>query len=250
MPRFHHPPPDWPRSQDDVPPVAIDQASWSARHKVLTSLGMLAVVGLLIGIRLDVPHRPDAPIAEAQGATPSAVVTQPALAPWPASEPRPPDPAAVRAHAQARTAAAARVDAEAELDPAAMPHVGDPVWDEPFEFTVTKIECDVRQIGGNWLNAIPAGQFCVVRIRVENFSDQPQAFYGDHQALVTTKGQRYSPSAEAASYLERSRSLRELIDPGDQLISRVVYDVPKRSTPDRLDLHASLYSPGVAVMLR
>ena len=178
------------------------------------------------------------------------MVTEPALAPWPASEPRPPDPAAVRAHAQARTAAAARVEAEAELDPAAMPRVGDPVWDEPFEFTVTKIECDVRQIGGNWLNAIPVGQFCVVRIRVENFSDRPQAFYGDHQVLVTTKGQRYSPSAEAASYLDQSRSLRELIDPGDQLTSRVVYDIPKRRTPDRLDLHASLDSPGVAVVLR
>jgi hypothetical protein len=233
-----------------VPPIAIVQASWSGRHKVLTSLGLLALLLLLIGIRLDVPDRPASPVAEAPGAASSALVTEPALPPWPASEPRPPDPAAVRAHAQARAAAAARVEAEDQLDPTAMPHVGDPVWDEPFEFTVTRIECDVRQIGGNWLNAIPLGQFCVVRINVENFSDRPQAFYGDHQVLITAKGQRYSPSAEAASYLEQSRSLRELIDPGDQLTSRVVYDIPRRSTPDRLDLHASLYSPGVAVVLR
>jgi hypothetical protein len=233
-----------------VPPALIVQPSWSERHKVLISFGLLALLLLLIGLRLDVPNGPDSAVAAAPDPEPSAVLVEPVLPPWPGSKPRPPDPAAVRAHAQAQTAAAARIAAEAELDPAAMPHVGDPVWDEPFEFTVTKIDCDVRQIGGNWLNAVPQGQFCVLKINVENFSDRPQAFYGHHQVLITTKGQRYSPSADAASYLEQSRSLRELIEPGDQLISQVVYDIPKRRTPERIDLHASLDSPGVAVVLR
>jgi hypothetical protein len=233
-----------------VPPVVIVQPSWSERHKVLLSFGLFALLLVLISLRFDVPKGPDPAVAVPPDPEPSAVLTEPTLPPWPDSNPRPADPAAVRAHAEAQAAATARIQAEAELDPAAMPHLGDPVRDEPLEFTVTTLECDVRQIGGNWLNAVPQGQFCVLKINVENFSDRSQAFYGDHQVLVTTKGQRYAPSADAASYLDQSRSLREVIDPGDQLISRVVYDIPKRSTPERIDLHASLDSPGVAVVLR
>lgn len=250
MPRFH-PPLDWPRSQDHVPPVAIAEPSWSVRHKVLTSLGLLALLILLIGARIGGgPEAPATAVIAAPAPNSSAVAADPSVAPWPESVPRPPDPATVRAHAEAQAAAKARTDAEGEIDPAALPHVGDPVVDQQFAFTVTEIECDVRQIGGRWLNAIAKGQFCLVTIDVANIGDRRQAFYGDHQVLVSTKGLRYSPSADAASYLDRSRSVHEQIDPGDQLTAQVVYDVPKRSTPDRIDLHASLYSPGVAVVLR
>lgn len=249
MPRFH-PPPDWPRSQDHVPPAATDQSSWSGRHKVLTSLGILALLTLLIGTRLGAPDYPKTAVGAVPGPDPTVVAADPSVAPWPKSSPRPPDLVAVRAHAEARAAAKARADAEAEVDPSAMPHIGDPVLDQQFVFTVTKIECDVRRIGSDWLNARAAGQFCLVSILVENIGDRPQAFYGDHQVLVDAKGYRYSASADAASYLDHSRSLREQINAGDRLTGQVVYDIPKLSRPDRIDLHASLYSPGVAVVLR
>ena len=248
------PPTDWPRSQDDVPPVGTAEPSWSVRHKVLTSLGLLALLVLLIGTRIGGGPGPETAVAQAPGQEASAVTADPSVtpsvAPRPASAPRPPDPAAVRAHAEAHVAAKARADAEAEVDPAALPQVGDPVVDQQFAFTVTDLECGVVQIGSRWLNAIAKGQFCLVTIDVANIGDRRQAFYGDHQVLVNTKGLRYSPSADAASYLDHSRSVYEQIDPGEQLTARVVYDMPKRSTPDRMDLHASLYSPGVAVVLR
>jgi hypothetical protein len=57
------------------------------------------------------------------------------------------------------------------------------------------------------------------------------------------------PGADAANYLEDSRSLYQQIAPGEQLAARVVYDMPKRSTSDRIDLHASLFSLGVTVVL-
>ncbi len=248
MPRFQ-PPPDWPRSQDDVSPAATVQASWSVRHKVLTSLGLLALLLLLVATRIDAPDGLETAVAGAPSPETSPVAADPSVAPWPGSAPRPPDPAAVRAHAQARAAAKARADAEAGVDPAVMPHVGDPVVDQQFEFTVTEIECDVRRIGGRWLNVIAKGQFCLVNLDVENVGHRRQAFYGDHQVLVDTEGKRYSPSADAANYLDDSRSLYEQIDPGEQLTARVVYDMPKRSTPDRIDLHASLFSLGVTVVL-
>jgi hypothetical protein len=96
---------------------------------------------------------------------------------------------------------------------------------------------------------VARGQFCVVNLDVENVDQRRQAFYGDRQVLVDTEGKRYSPSADAANYLEDSRSLYEQIDPGEQLTARVIYDLPKRSAPDRIDLHASLFSLGVTVVL-
>ena len=248
MPRFQ-PPPDWPRSPDDVSPTATVQSSWSVRHKLLTSLGLLALLLLLVATRIDAPDGLETAVAGAPRPETSPAAADPSVAPWPESAPRPPDPAAVRAHAQARADAKARADAEAGIDPAVMPHLGDPVVDQQFEFTVTKIECDVRRIGGRWLNVIAKGQFCLVTLDVQNVGHRRQAFYGDHQVLVDTVGKRYSPSADAANYLDDSRSLYEQIDPGEQLTARVVYDMPKRSTPDRLDLHASLFSLGATVVL-
>ncbi|MEU6998988.1 DUF4352 domain-containing protein [Nonomuraea sp. NPDC046570] len=127
------------------------------------------------------------------------------------------------------------------------PGIGSVVKDGEFSFKVTKLERKAR-VGGDFLNKDAQGVFLLVYVTVKNIGDEQQAFSSSAQKLYA-KGKEYEASAEAAIYLENSKSLYEEINPGNSVKGIVLFDVPKTLKPDSIELHDSLFSDGVRVDL-
>ncbi|WP_369373022.1 DUF4352 domain-containing protein [Promicromonospora sp. Populi] len=125
--------------------------------------------------------------------------------------------------------------------------LGDPVRDGKFEFTVTKIEADVAQIGDEYLGKKAQGQFLLVHLKVENIGDEAQTFFGDNLTAFDADGREFSADTEAAFYLDESNSFINEINPGNATDGIVVFDVPKDTKITTLELHDSFFSNGVTV---
>lgn len=128
--------------------------------------------------------------------------------------------------------------------------LNDPVRDGKFEFVVKKVECGETEIGDKYLSTKAQGQFCQVAMSIENVGDEPQSLFGDNQKLFDAKGREFSADTEAAIYLDASsQTLWEEINPGNKVDGVVVFDVPKKLEPTRLELHDSAFSNGVQITL-
>ncbi|MEV6961913.1 DUF4352 domain-containing protein [Streptomyces sp. NPDC051207] len=126
--------------------------------------------------------------------------------------------------------------------------LGDPVRDGKFQFTVTRIQPGVQQIGGEF-GKDAQGQFILVHVTVSNIGNESQLFDGSAQKLFDTKNREFSADTEAAIYLDESKSFLNEINPGNTVEGIVVFDVPKYVMPVKLRLHDSLFSGGVTVAL-
>jgi hypothetical protein len=215
--------------------VAKANRSWFARHKLLTALGVLAV--LVVGISLASGGDGDAPAAGA-GTSPSAPA---------ATEDAAPEATAPETTAPETTAAGPAEDA-APAEPAAA-GIGQPVRDGKFEFTVTSVEPGVARVGNEFLNKTAQGQFVLVHLTVTNIGDEAQYLFGDNQYAYDSAGRRFSADSEAGIYLEESASFINEINPGNTVEGIVVFDVPTDVTLTSLELHDSAFSGGVTVAL-
>jgi hypothetical protein len=131
------------------------------------------------------------------------------------------------------------------------PGIGTPVRDGKFEFTVTKVAPPVAQIGDSVLTKKAQGQFVLVNVTVENIGDKSQMFDGSNQTLFDAKGRKFDADSSAAMYLgEQSNSFLNDINPGNKVSGVIVFDIPKGTVLDRLELHDSMLSGGVEVTLR
>ncbi|MFC7025454.1 DUF4352 domain-containing protein [Promicromonospora thailandica] len=136
----------------------------------------------------------------------------------------------------------------AEEEPA-VAGIGDPVRDGKFEFTVTKVEDGVAEIGDEYFGKKAQGQFVLVHLTVENIGDQSQTFFGDNVSASDAEMREFSSDTEAAIYLDESNSFINEINPGNSTAGIVVFDVPKDVKLTALELHDSAFSGGVAVSL-
>ncbi|MET8138793.1 DUF4352 domain-containing protein [Sphaerisporangium sp. NPDC005288] len=130
----------------------------------------------------------------------------------------------------------------------ATPGIGKVVKDGKFAFKVTKLSKAAR-VGGQFLHKDAQGVFWLVNITVKNVGDEPQTFIGDSQKVFDAKGREYSASTEAAIYLHNSKSLYEEINPGNTVHGVVLFDLPKSVRADKIELHDSMFSGGVTVVL-
>ncbi|GAA4693852.1 protein of unknown function (DUF4190) [Promicromonospora umidemergens] len=142
------------------------------------------------------------------------------------------------------TAAAEEPVAEPEL-----PGVGDAVRDGKFEFTVTKVEPGVKEIGDEFLSQEAQGQFVLVHLTVENIGDESQYFDGNNVTGYDAKNREFAADTEAAIYLDDSNSFLNEINPGNSVMGVVVFDVPADVKLSQLELHDSAFSGGVEVAL-
>ena len=83
-----------------------------------------------------------------------------------------------------------------------MAKIGDKVTDDDYQFTVTKIKCGVSRVGDQYSGEKAQGQFCLVSMRVKNVGNEAINFSDENQALVDTKGKKYSPDDAAWIYLD------------------------------------------------
>ncbi|MER7824527.1 DUF4352 domain-containing protein [Streptomyces sp. NPDC096097] len=138
--------------------------------------------------------------------------------------------------------------AEAVTDTARLPGVGEPVRDGKFEFTVTRLQPGVRNIGGAY-GQDAQGQFFLVHMTVKNIGDRARTFDGSDQELIDRNGNKYSADTVAAIHLDGSESFLEQINPGNVVDGIVVFDIPKGAAPARIELHDSMFSGGTTVDL-
>jgi hypothetical protein len=141
--------------------------------------------------------------------------------------------------------------AKAQAKPAApkKPGVGTPVRDGKFEFTVLKVKAGPARIGDEYLGKTAQGQFLLVTVKVENIGDKAQLFAGSSQQGFDAKGRTFNADDEAAIYLGDAKSFLTEINPGNTVTGVIVFDVPKGTQLNRLELHDSMFSGGVEVAL-
>ena len=197
-------------------PNTAQSGSWFGRHKVLTGVGAAVILFALIGI-----------IGSAGGSKP-ATTSAPAATQSPAGKPA--------AKPAAKKPGGARI--------------GQPVRDGKFEFTVTRVQPGVTQVGAAGLTKKAQGQFVLLHVTVKNIGGESQLFDGSSQIVYDAAGKKYSADSAAAIYLDQSQSFVNPINPGNAVAGIVAFDVPKTVVPVTAELHDSPFSGGVKVALR
>ncbi len=138
--------------------------------------------------------------------------------------------------------------AKAVTDSGRLPGVGEAVRDGKFEFTVTRLQPGVGNVGGEY-GRDAQGQFFLVHMTVKNIGDKAQTFAGSDQKLMDRNGSKYSADTAAGLYLDGSESFLEQINPGNAVDGVVVFDIPKGADPVRIELHDSMFSGGTTIDL-
>ncbi|WP_330475274.1 DUF4352 domain-containing protein [Terrabacter sp. C0L_2] len=205
--------PNWQPPMVPAPPVpAAPRKSWFARHKIITGLLALVLIGVVAS-------------AVNGGGSGSPTTTSPSAA-----------------GGQGGDAPAADTPAAAK--------VGQKVRDGQFEFTVTKVQKGVKSVGDQYLNEKAQGQFVLVNVTVSNIGDAAQTLSDSSQKVRDAKGREFSSDTAAAIYVKDNKVFLEEINPGNTVKATLVFDMPKGTEPVSIELHDSPFSDGVTVQLR
>src|SRR5699024_1578370 len=224
------------------PPPEEPKKSWFARHKILTGIG--AVIALIVVISAFSGGGDDG----APSATESSAATDEA-----ASET---SDAAGSEDGGAEDGEAADADEAAEAEEAQPEEgvaegfgIGDVAQDGKFEFVVTDVETGVEQVGSEYLNETPQGQFVLVHLEVTSVGDKAQTLLDSSQHLSDADGREHSADSSAGIYIENNKVLLNEINPGNTLSGVLVFDIPADATPASVELHDSMFSGGVSISL-
>ena len=135
--------------------------------------------------------------------------------------------------------------------PAKAPALGEAVRDGKFEFVVSEADCSNSQVGLEHLKRTATGKYCVVSLSVENIADRPQFFLGSAQKARDAAGATFHDDEIAGFYANRdTQTFLRKIDPGEKVVGKLVFDVPKATTLTTVELHDSFLSGGVQVTLK
>jgi hypothetical protein len=218
----HQTPPNSPQGAWQPPHVPAPPApepqrkSWFARHKILTGLLALVLVG---GI---------ASALNGGGDKGTTSTTSPVAA------------------------STAEPSAQAEEQPKEAPSeakVGQKVRDGQFEFTVTKVKSGVKSVGDEYVNQKAQGQYVLVSITVSNIGDKAQMLADSSQKVRDAKGREFSSDTTAAIYMKDNKVFINEINPGNSVKGILVFDMPKGTKPASIELHDSPFSDGATVKL-
>jgi Domain of unknown function (DUF4352) len=129
--------------------------------------------------------------------------------------------------------------------------IGDPVRDGKFEFTVTGVERGLSSVGEDFLEEEAQGEFVIVRLSVSNIGDEAQMLDNGGQVLYDSEGRKHETSSALFSLEGADKAFLENINPGNSIEDvPLLFDVPQETKLDRIELHDSLFSGGVAVSLQ
>jgi hypothetical protein len=148
------------------------------------------------------------------------------------------------------TAAAAATPSKASPEKH-QPGIGEPVRDGKFEFVVSKVDCSKTTLGVEHLARTAEGKFCVLSLSVRNIAGAPQYFLGSAQKVTDAAGAEFGDDELAGLYVNgSSQTFLRKIGPGEKVAGKIVFDVPRTTTPAAVQLHDSFLSGGVDVALR
>ena len=153
--------------------------------------------------------------------------------------------------ASATSAAAPATPAPSAPEPADnTPKFGSKVRDGKLEFVVTGMKCGIDAVGQAGFDTKAQGEFCRVSMKITNIGDEAQSMFADNQLAFDAKDRKFSADTEASIYDDQSQILFEEINPGNTVEGRVYFDVPKGTELVRMELHDSMFSGGVEVVLQ
>jgi hypothetical protein len=128
------------------------------------------------------------------------------------------------------------------------PGLGQPVRDGQLEFVVREVRCGVRALGSGPFARQPKGQFCLVRVEVENVKQDARTLFEPFQKLHDSAGEKHSADVAARLYY-RDQTLWDQVRPGESVSGSMVFDIPADRRAVAVELHDGIASGGVTVRL-
>lgn len=139
--------------------------------------------------------------------------------------------------------------------PAAAPQIGDKVRDGKFQFVVTKVS-HAKSVGDTSLGLgdTAQGEYLIVSLKVTNIGNESQTLDDSAQFVYDARGRKYSASSAADIDLSgpngSGNTWFEDINPGNTVRGKIAFDMPKGDKGVKIELHDSLFSGGVTVLLK
>ena len=125
-----------------------------------------------------------------------------------------------------------------------------PARDGMFEFSVGSARCGVHSVGEGWVRDRPQGQFCVIELTVTNIGNRAQRFADGAQKAYGPNGELYEADTGAGVAANGSGdAIWNVVNPGNSLTVKVVFDIPPSASLTRIELHDSPLSRGATVDL-
>jgi hypothetical protein len=138
----------------------------------------------------------------------------------------------------------------AEPEAPAIPGLGDPVRDGQFEFTVSGVTCGHESVGEQWWKREAQGEFCIVEMSVRNIGTDARHFADGAQKAKGPEGNRYAADTGAGVVVNgNGDAVWNVVNPGNAIDAKIVFDVPPGATLASLELHDSHLSGGVIVQV-
>jgi hypothetical protein len=133
-------------------------------------------------------------------------------------------------------------------------HIGDKVRDGKFQFTVIKVT-HAKSVGDTQfgLGQTAQGRFTVVTLKVTNIGNQSQTLDDSAQYVYDASGRKFSANSAADIALSGANGQGSTwlndINPGNTVRGKIAFDMPGGDTAVKIELHDSIFSNGVIVML-
>ncbi|MBO1754773.1 DUF4352 domain-containing protein [Allobranchiibius sp. CTAmp26] len=225
------PPGGWNPPAPPPPPPA--KRNWFVRHKVLTVIGAVVVVGVI------------ATAAKGGGSTsasgPSASDTAPASVGTSA-------PTSAGSASRSSTPTAKKTTKSATKK---SPGLNTPVKDGMLQFVVTKVRTGVPSVGDQYLGQKAQGKFVLVSVTITNQGKDSQTLSDSDQKVKDSQGRTFSADSTADAYITGNQVLFSEINPGNSTHGVFAFDMPVGATPVSIELHdTSFFSDGATVSLR
>ncbi|HEX2701723.1 MAG TPA: DUF4352 domain-containing protein [Acidimicrobiales bacterium] len=124
------------------------------------------------------------------------------------------------------------------------PGVGQPARDGSITFVVTRFDCGAEEVGEGQRVKTALGRYCLLELKATNSGNQPASFAGAQQQLLDSQRRHFAPDATATMvYLQATApgsvvSPVQQMNPGAEVVTALVYDIPDGVNPQLAELHA------------
>ncbi|MGD7789304.1 DUF4352 domain-containing protein [Propionibacteriaceae bacterium Y1700] len=200
-----------------APPVPPKKKSWFARHKIMTTLGIIVLAFIMIS----------AINSAGGGGNDTAGDSNDTAQGAPAAEKDTKD------------------DAKKEE---AKPGLNTPVVSGDIEFTVTKVEKGVKQVGSSDFGQKAQGQYVLVSVSMKNVGKEGVTVWST-QKLKDDQDRTFESDESAAIYIKDNDGWWTQINPGNTAKGVMVFDMPKDAKPTSILLQGGMLDAEVEVQL-